>query len=230
LEAEDDAQAEHKLIMTSNTYMMSSKDDLAGLTKDPNNDLFWRFDMRRMTAEEIRDSILAVNGTLNLKMGGPSIYTEVPREVLETSSIPDKAWGKSTPEDAARRSVYIFLKRSLVEPILNTFDVADMDSSCAARFATTVPTQALTSLNSKFYNDQARIFAQRLKKEGGSNVKDQVKLGLRLALSREAKDSEIQRGVSLIERLQSEDKLSADKALDYFCLVVLNMNEFVYLD
>ena len=69
--------------MLSNTYQMSSQGDPQALAVDPANNLFWRFDMRRMTAEEIRDSILAVNGTLNLEQGGPGIYPPLPEEVLE---------------------------------------------------------------------------------------------------------------------------------------------------
>ena len=74
----------HRILMTSNTYRMSSKDSSASLVKDPENTLFWRFNMRRLTAEEIRDSILQVNGTLNLKMGGPSVFPPVPSAVLAT--------------------------------------------------------------------------------------------------------------------------------------------------
>ncbi|HLX62884.1 MAG TPA: PSD1 and planctomycete cytochrome C domain-containing protein [Planctomycetota bacterium] len=220
----------HKLIMLSSAYRMSSQDNAAALAKDPNNNLFWRFDMRRLSAEEIRDSILAVNGTLNLKMGGPSIYTEVPREVLQSASRPDHAWGVSPPEERTRRSVYILVKRSLNEPILNTFDQADTDTSCPVRFTTTVPTQTLTSLNSKFFNDQAALLAQRLKKEAGTSVSDQVKLGLRLTMGRAPSAKEIERGVKLIQRFVDEDKLTAEKALANFCLMALNLNEFVYLD
>lgn len=220
----------HKLIMTSNTYRMSSKDNAAALAKDPNNNLFWRFDMRRLSAEEVRDSILAVNGTLNLKMFGPSIYTEVPMEVLATSSQPKNAWGQSAPEERTRRSVYVFVKRSLNEPILNTFDQADTDSSCPVRYTTTVPTQSLTSLNSKFFNDQAALLAQRLKKEAGEDVATQVKLGLKLVMGREPSQKEFDRGVKFIHRLVEQNKLSVEKALVDFCLLALNLNEFIYLD
>ncbi|MEI6236908.1 MAG: DUF1553 domain-containing protein, partial [Planctomycetota bacterium] len=216
----------HKLIMMSSAYRMSSNDEPKALAKDPSNNLFWRFDMRRLSAEEVRDSILVTNGTLNSKMFGPSIYTEVPKEVLQSSSQPSRVWGVSPPEERTRRSVYILVKRSLNEPILNTFDQADTDSSCPVRFTTTVPTQALTSLNSKFFNDQAALLAQRLVKEAGSNVDAQVKLGLRLTMGREPSVKEIERGVKLLKRFVDEDKLTADKALADFCLMALNLNEF----
>ncbi len=220
----------HKLIMMSSAYRMASSDEPKALAKDPNNNLFWRFDMRRMSAEEVRDSVLAVNGTLNPKMFGPSIYTEVPKEVLQSSSQPKNVWGVSPPEERTRRSVYVLVKRSLNEPILNTFDQADTDSSCPVRFTTTVPTQTLTSLNSKFFNDQAALFAERLVKEAGANVDAQVKLGLRLTMCREPSAKEIEHGVKLIKRFTNEDNLSDGKALANFCLMALNLNEFMYLD
>jgi hypothetical protein len=223
-------KAMHKRIMLSSTYQMSSLDDSGGQRKDPANDLFWRFDPRRLTAEELRDSMLAVNGSLNCKMGGPSIYTEVPDTVLHTSSQPDKVWGKSPPDEQARRSVYIFVKRSLLEPVLNTFDVPDPDSSCAVRFATTVPTQSLTSLNSEFFNKQARVLAQRLRNEAGDRPEDQVRLGLRLVTLRQPTDGEIRRCLRLLDELQQNDGLSSDAALRAVCLLMLNLNEFVYLD
>jgi hypothetical protein len=220
----------HKLIMLSAAYQMSSRDDADGHGADPANDLFWRFDPRRLTAEELRDSILAVNGTLNPKMGGPSIYTEVPYTVLHTSSQPDKVWGKSPPEEQARRSVYIFVKRSLLEPVLNTFDIPDPDSSCAVRFATTVPTQSLTSLNSEFFNKQARLLAERLRKEAGERTEDQLRLGLRVVSLRQPTDAEIRRCQKLFGDLKQHDGLSVEAAMNAMCLMLLNLNEFVYLD
>src|SRR5262249_9048782 len=79
-------KALHRLILTSNAYRMSSHGDAAKLAADPANDLFWRFDMRRLAAEEIRDSILAVSGSLNLKMFGPGVYVDIPAEVLAGQS------------------------------------------------------------------------------------------------------------------------------------------------
>jgi hypothetical protein len=83
----------HRLIMTSNAYRMASTADAKALAADPINDLFWRFDMRRLTAEEVRDSLLAVNGTLNLKMHGPSIYVDIPKEIMAGQSMPGHNWG-----------------------------------------------------------------------------------------------------------------------------------------
>jgi len=78
----------HKQIILSNTYQQSSRARDQALAKDPENDLLWRFDMRRLSAEEIRDSILAVNGQLNLKVGGPSVFPVIPKAVLAGQSRP----------------------------------------------------------------------------------------------------------------------------------------------
>ncbi len=132
------------------------------LEVDPENHLFWRFDMRRLTAEEVRDTVLCVTGQLNLEMSGPSIYSKIPDEVLQSASRPDAAWGKSSADQEVRRSVYVFVKRSISDPVLLAFDSADTDGSCPVRFATTVPTQALTTLNGEFFNEQAGELAARV--------------------------------------------------------------------
>ncbi len=151
-------KALHRLILTSNTYRMSSRPGAAALKADPQNDLLSHFDMRRLTAEEIRDSILATTGTLNPGMFGPGIYVDIPKEVLAGQSRPGSGWGKSSPEEQSRRSIYIFVKRSLLTPILASFDLAETDRSTPVRFASTQPTQALGMLNSAFLNEQAGKF------------------------------------------------------------------------
>jgi hypothetical protein len=223
-------KAMHRLIMTSNTYCMSSQADAAALASDPANDLLWRFDMRRLSAEEVRDSILATNGTLNLAVYGPSVYPPIPKEVLAGQSRPGNGWGNSSDADANRRSIYVHVKRSLRVPVLEAFDAADTDVSCPVRFTTVQPTQALGLLNSDFANEQATKLAGRLKRDAGEEAAARVKLALRLATCREPSDLQIQRGVDLIESLQKKEGAVADAALKDFCLVVLNLNEFVYVD
>jgi hypothetical protein len=220
----------HRLILTSQTYRRSSHDQTRGLELDPENHLFWRFDMRRLTAEEVRDTVLSVTGQLNLKMSGPSVFPKLPDEILQSASRPDAAWGRSAAEDQVRRSVYVFVKRSISDPVLLAFDLADKDGSCPVRFSTTVPTQALTSLNGEFFNTQADHFARRLLRECGDDPPRQVTLALRTALAREPAAEEVERGVELLRTWQAEDGVSADEALRYFCLLVLNLNEMMYID
>jgi hypothetical protein len=221
----------HRLIVLSSAYRLSSRADARALAKDPENGLFGRFDMRRLSAEEVRDSILAVNGSLNLKkMYGPSVFVPIPAEVLAGQSMPGWGWGKSSPEDEVRRSVYIHVKRTLAVPILASFDAADTDASCPVRFATTQPTQALGMINSKFVNDQAKVFAAFARKQAGADPAAQVRLVLRRVLQREPEAKEVERGVKFLEAMRAEDHLDDAGALRCFCLLALNLNEFMYLD
>jgi hypothetical protein len=220
----------HRLIMTSSAYRMSSRPNPEALARDPLNERFWRFDMRRLGAEEIRDAILATTGTLSLTMYGPGIYPEIPAEVMAGQSMPGKGWGKSSSADQARRSVYIHVKRSLLVPILESFDLAETDRSTPVRFATTQPTQALGMLNSAFLNRQAGLFAERLRREAGAAPAAPVALALYLATGRSPEDAEVRRGLSLMDALRAHGGLGERAALEAFCLVVLNMNEFIYLD
>jgi hypothetical protein len=223
-------KAMHKLMMLSSTYQMSSEANEAALAKDPLNDLFWRFDMRRLTAEEIRDSILMATGELNSKMFGPSVYPPLPAEVLATASNPGAGWGKSSPEEAARRSIYVHLKRSLRHPLLSSFDAPDTDTGCAVRVSTTVPTQALGMLNSRFMSEQADALAKRLEEEHPEDVKAQVAMAIRLTTGRTADSKEIDGDVAFIAAQAKEENLAPAAALRHYCLMILNTNEFVYLD
>ncbi len=220
----------HKLILLSNTYQMCSTASDKGMSLDPATNLFWRFNMRRLTAEEVRDSFLAVSGKLNPKMYGESIYPKIPKEVLAGQSVPGQGWGNSSPEEAARRSIYVHIKRSLLVPILIQHDQADTDSSCPVRYTTTVPTQALGMLNGQFSNEQAAALAERLTKEAPNDVKAQVRRAIRLTNGRNASDDEVKKDVAFIAMMRDKHKLSETDVLKRYCLLVLNANEFLYLD
>jgi hypothetical protein len=220
----------HRMIVLSNAYQMSSQGDAAAARLDPLNNLYWRFDMRRLSAEEVRDELYAVTGELNVKMYGPGIYPEISAEVLAGQSRPGEGWGKSSPHEQARRSVYIHVKRSLITPLLSSFDFPETDASCEARFVTTQPMQALALLNGKFAHDRAAALAARLGSEAGDEVQDQVRLALRLALCRPPHEEEVQRGLRLIDSLQKQHRIERQRATNLYCLMIFNLNEFVYLD
>jgi hypothetical protein len=230
----------HKLILLSQAYRAAATGNAEAfahaeaLKVDPLNDSFWRFDMRRLSAEELRDSIHVASGGFNPKMFGPGVYPTIPKEVMAGQSVPGRGWGSSSPEEQARRSVYAFVKRSLITPILADFDLADTDTSCPVRFTTTQPTQALGMMNSEFLQQQAREFAARVRREAGgpdaADVPAQVRRALEIALVRPATDAEVERGVALVDRLDDADGVSPSRAMELFCLMVLNLNEFAYLD
>lgn len=221
----------HRLIMNSATYQMSSRAREEALANDATNDHFWRFDMRRLSAEEIRDSILWVNNTLSSdRMYGPSVYSKIPDEVKAGQSQPGSGWGVSSPEEAARRSIYIHVKRSLLDPMLESFDMADTDQTCPVRFVTTQPTQALGLLNSDFILEQARLFSEMAAEAHPDSLDAQIRLALRRVNQREPSEDEVNRGLQLIEALQKQNGLNPEQARRYFFLVALNLNEFLYLD
>jgi mono/diheme cytochrome c family protein len=230
----------HKLILMSETYRAASAGDEAAAARDPLNDAFWRFDPRRLSAEELRDSIHVASGAFNPKMFGPGVFPDIPAEVKAGQSKPGDGWGTSPPEEQARRSVYIHVKRSLLTPLLADLDLADTDTPCPVRFTTTQPTQALGMMNGSFLQAQAKAFAVRARREAlatpeqpGPADADTAKIvrrALEIALVRAATDAEVARGVALVDRLEDVDGVSPSRALELYCLMVLNTNEFAYLD
>ncbi len=219
-----------RAMVLSDTYRASSRPSEAALARDPLNHLFSHQNMRRLSAEEVRDSILQVTGQLNLQQAGPSIYPELSKEVLHSQSMPGKGWGRSAPDQAARRSIYIHIKRTLVAPILKIFDFAETDLSCPVRFETTQPTQALPMLNGKFAQDQARALARRVEREHPDNSAAQIKRILELVWQRPIQPAQIEAGLALLDQLQQQDGASLRRAMETFSLVALNSNEFLYLD
>ncbi|HKA08407.1 MAG TPA: DUF1553 domain-containing protein, partial [Gemmataceae bacterium] len=219
----------HKLILMSRTYQMSARASADALRLDPGNMLFGRFSMRRLAAEEVRDSILAVAGKLDVRAGGPSIYPKIPEEVRAGLSMPKAGWPTTPPDEENRRSVYIHLKRSLQVPILGQHDQADTDNSCPVRYTTTVPTQALGMLNGVFTNEAAAALASWLRTEA-ADLDGQVRRAIRLTTGRNPSDDEVKKDVAFVHELKEKANLSDQQVLQQYCLLVLNASEFVYLD
>ena len=219
----------HRLIVTSDAYKRASRSSEAALTADPENDLLWRFDPRRLSAEEIRDSMLAACGRLDSRVGGQSVFPNLEAEVLAGQSQPGAGWDHSSDADRARRSIYVFAKRSLSVPLLASFDAADTDFTCPVRFATTQPTQALGLMNSVFVHQVAKWMADDIKTDG-TTATDFVGQAMLRVTQRPATASEIERGVSLIDSLQKQQGQSFEAACQIFCLTALNLNEFIFLD
>ena len=219
----------HRVIMNSAAYRMASTGNEQALGADPQNKAFWRMNMRRLTAEEIRDSIINATGQLNLKAGGPSFFSEIPEMILATASTGKGKWGNSPETERNRRAVYNTIRRSLLDPMLASFDLADTDNPCPVRFATTVPTQSLTLLNSKFSNDKAAQFAERLRK-ASDKPREQIILATRTALNRDPTESEIKDFTEMLADMKTLPDIDDKKALDRLCLLFLNLNEFLFVD
>ena len=231
----------HYLIMTSNTYRMSKAWNRQYGEQDPETRLLWRVPYTRLQVEAIRDSMLAVSGKLNRKMFGPSMFPEIPKGALEGHSDPDTVWQPSEAAEASRRTVYSFIKRTMIIPMLEVLDFCDTTRSCSKRAVTSVAPQALTLFNGKFVNLQARYFARRLMKEAGPSFEEQVDRAYLLALSRHPSPGEL---TSVLDFLYREteavlweegsgigDRLEARRqALEQACRAIFNLNEFVYAD
>jgi len=234
----------HRLIMTSATYQQSSAHRETAARVDPQNKLLWKFPRQRLQGEVIRDSALAVAGLLNLKMGGPSVFPELPVGMTP----PRGGWKVSADEEQNRRSVYVFVRRNTRYPMFDSFDMPDPHESCSRRNVTTSPIQALTLLNSHLTLQWAQSFAGRVIEIAGNDTGRQIDAAYRLAYGRLPDDAERPMAKDffkghrriLAERDRAGEKLAlppllsedADRAqaatLVDFCHMLINANEFVY--
>ena len=209
----------HRLIMTSDAYKMSSQfADEGNLAKDPDNAYLWRFRIQRLDAEGVRDSILAVSGTLNREMFGPPVFPKLQAEVLEAS---DKGiWRRE--EDGPkvwRRSVYVYRKRGLPFPMFEAFDLPDQNLSCGRRNVSTVPTQALMLLNDEWVLKQAKLFANQVTEAAKDDPDGEVDLAYEQALSRKPEPEERAAALEIVKKHKLVDLTH----------VLLNLNEFLYM-
>ncbi len=213
-------KAMHRLILLSEAYRFSSRPNAENAAKDPDNVYLWRMNRRRLEAEAIRDSVLAASGALNLKMGGPPVVPALSREEFDGMRDMSQWPVTSDPAEHARRSVYVFVKRSFRLPMMDTFDAADTSASCPRRETSTVATQSLAMMNGEFMNDQAARFAARVRKEAGEQADVQVERAWRVALGRAPDPAEKKRAIEYLDKGE----------LSKLCLLLLNLSEFVYVD
>jgi len=229
----------HRLIMNSAVYQQSSEFRQEASTEDPGNRLLWAFPRRRLEGELIRDSSLLVSGLLNTKVGGPSVFPELPSDM----PAPRGGWKLSAAEERNRRSVYIFVRRNARYPMMEAFDMPDTHESCPRRDVTTTAPQALTMLNDRVSLAWAQAFAAR-----ALAAKDPVDHAFRLAYSRPPDGWEKDTVATFLNKQQSViaarlatggsaaapgtapaglDPAYAAAFVD-FCQMLMNSNEFVY--
>ncbi len=167
----------HKLMLMSQTYQQASVHPQQTIyeERDYENRLWWKANRRRLDAEAMRDAMLAVSGDLDLSVGGPSFRPTINPEALEGLSRKSNAWQASSLKEQNRRSLYIFTQRSLLVPLMTTFDFSDTTLPCARRDVTTVAPQALALLNNEFVHRQSTQIAKRVSDVAGSDETAQVK-------------------------------------------------------
>ncbi|MFM7132215.1 MAG: PSD1 and planctomycete cytochrome C domain-containing protein [bacterium] len=223
-------KAMHRLIMTSQTYQMSSRADNAkNIAIDEPNRYFWRQNPRRLEAEALRDSLLVFSGNLNRKAGGPGFFPALSEEIHRTQDSVRKGWQESSPEEQNRRSVYIFAKRALVPPILETFDCPSTTVPIGNRPVTTVAPQALMLLNDQFVQKQADDLSRNILKLNSNDIHKSIKTAFECVLQRGPTDHEMQLSkVFLNNHVLHQQK--QESAFRQFCLALFNLNEVIYVD
>ena len=216
----------HRLILYSNTYKQASTlprdpsmKELT-MTKDPENKWLWRFNRKRLEAEQIRDAILAVSGTLNLKAGGPSVMVPVDPGLVTLLYKPSQWAPAKDAADYTRRSIYLIFKRNLRLPLMEVFDAPDTQVSCPRRESSTHAPQALELLNGNFANQQAEALAKRLEAEAGPDLRKQIDLGYRLVTGRPARPEEVRLALAFLKTQPKRE----------FALALLNLNSFLYVN
>ena len=224
----------HKLIMMSDTYQQQSvhPQEVEYAQRDFLNRNLWKFNRHRLNSEALRDAMLAVSGQLNLKMGGSSFYPKMSSEALEGLSRKAGDWKDSPTDERSRRSIYMMTKRSRLLPLMTVFDFSDTTASCGQREVTTVAPQALALLNNHFAHSQSEALANRLAKQT-SRTDEQIKLAWRLAFGRNPADVELVQATAHLraQQIHFKNKENADHlALASLCHVLLNSNEFIYVD
>src|SRR5262249_31807189 len=229
-----------RLIMTSSVYLQDSAFDPAKAKVDPDNHLLWRRRAQRIEAEVLRDSMLAVSGTLNLAMFGPAAKAPIAPEAIQARNMTDP-YPKDLKDTAAtrRRSVYLFHKRVVQYPLMQAFDGPDAQASCGRRINTTVAPQALALLNDRFVRMRAEDFARRLANAAGDDTAAQVRLAWQLALAREPSAREAAAAATFVHE-QSRQRAAREPgpsaadspplALTDLCQAIFALNEFIYVD
>jgi hypothetical protein len=228
----------HRLILASSVYLQDTTFDPDKAKKDPDNRLLWRRRPQRLESEILRDTMLAISGTLNPRMFGPAVKAPVAPEAIQARNMKDPYPPdiKDTPS-THRRSVYLFHKRVVQQPLMQAFDGPDAQASCGRRENTTVAPQALALLNDPFVRARAADFALRLRREAGPGTDAQTRLAWKLALGRDPSSDELKAITGLVSR-QIQQRLTAGVAptetrtlaLEDLCQAIFALNEFIYVD
>jgi hypothetical protein len=223
----------HKMIVMSSTYRQSSKVTTELLAKDPYNKLYARSPRYRLEAELIRDNALSVSGQICLKIGGPSVYPPMPPDkgFIANNKGAEK-WTASTGEDLYRRGLYTHWRRTAHYATFANFDAPSREFCTVKRSRSNNPMQALSGLNDPGFFDSARSLADRLAKEGGSQIRDRIAYGFRLCTARKPSAKEAQlfeesyaTQLALYQKKPLAGQTPEQSALTMIANVLLNMDE-----
>ncbi len=205
-------KAMHRAIMLSEAYQRDSThpDMSAVRTRDPDNALLAYYSPRRVEAEVLRDSILAVSGELSLEAGGPGVFPQISDEA---AGQPLHRMGSLAPAYRAspekrlrnRRTIYTFQQRSLVDPMIDVFNGPSLDLSCERRDASTTPSQAFALFNSRFAHDMGLAMASRIERQEAA-APARIDLAFRLAYGRRPSTAELSRSLAHLKKLAAHHR------------------------
>ncbi|MBI5758092.1 MAG: PSD1 domain-containing protein [Planctomycetales bacterium] len=179
-----------RTIVTSAAYQQTSRVTAEIMERDPRNRLLSRGPRFRAEAEVVRDIALSAAGLLTERVGGPSIFPPVPQSVLEFNYVKPTYWKPPEGDERYRRSLYLFRKRSMPDPVLSAFDAPNGDFTCPRRARSNSPLASLTAMNETVFVEAARALALRVLREGGTTDAERVDYALRLCTGRAAKPAE----------------------------------------
>lgn len=188
-----------RTIVTSATYRQNSRLTPELAERDPNNRLLARGARFRAEAEVVRDVALSASGLLHPRLGGPSFFPPVPESMFALSYLDVDFWKVAAAPERYRRSLYMFRRRSMPDPVLSSFDAPSADSACARRPRSNTPLAALTALNEPVMIEAARAMALRVLRDGGTTDLDRADYAFRLCTSRSPKPVETAEIVTLLE-------------------------------
>jgi hypothetical protein len=213
-------------IVSSATYRQSSSVSPALRERDPDNRLLARGARYRVEAEAVRDIALAAGGLLSPKLGGPSVYPPQPDGVWNVP-YSEMKWETSVGEDAHRRSLYTFVRRSSPYPSLVSFDAPSREQCTPRRVRTNTPLQALTTLNDPVFVEAAQALAQRMAREGGAELSGRIGYGYKICTARRAAPEELQALAALHARESARlggGAAGDERALASVASVLLNLD------
>jgi hypothetical protein len=169
------------------------------LERDPNNRLLARGPRFRAEAEVVRDVALAASGLLDGRVGGPSFFPPVPESMFALSYLDVDFWKTAPAPERYRRSLYMFRRRSMPDPVLSAFDAPNGDFACARRMRSNTPLAALTALNEPVMVEAAQAMALRVLRDGGRTDAERAAYAFRLCTARPPKPAEVNEVVALVQ-------------------------------
>jgi hypothetical protein len=179
-----------KRMVMSDTYKQASAVNEKHKLVDPYNLLLARQARYRIDAEMVRDNALAISGLLVRKIGGPSAHPYQPPGYWAMLNFPTREWQNDKGEGLYRRGLYTYWCRTFPHPSLVAFDAPSREECTVERPRSNTPLQALVLLNDPIYVEAARVFAERIIKEGGKTSAERIRFAFRQALARQASEAE----------------------------------------